>query len=684
MHHGVTARRTRRVYNFIDTTKIEGSSPYSETVAELTSRNPTLPKTELEREEAMAEEGQLDYDAVVYQCGACDEQFSSLEEIERHHSGDGAAICPYMVAAAIQPQFITGDDSEVVVMSEDVAFPGGGLPAGADEVALSEEVDDPEPAFPVAVHGHACPLCGRQFSSKFLLDAHAQSHHATETKVYSCELCRQKFYDSNEYVTHLVSSHAKKDHCCTICNKWYTSRSNLKTHMMIHAGRKPHQCDICGRQFTVSSNLKAHRRIHTGERKYICQVCKKGFITSTHLKTHMAVHTGEKPYQCEVCFREFAVNSNMRAHMLTHTGEKRHECQVCGKQFATSSHVKTHLLSHTGQRDHKCPTCGKGFTVPSNLKAHMKIHSGQRDHACDLCSKRFYTNSDLRSHKMIHTGERPYQCEICLERFTKMSNLNSHRTTHTGERPHQCEVCHKRFRKAVNLRTHRRTHAQDQTHPCSLCDQAFPNVTRLRAHNKQCHQESHACEECGRRFQSPLALVAHRRVHSGAAPFGCSLCQRSFSKEAHLHRHLDKHASRKDQCPVCQLLCSSGHQLQIHMRTHTGEKPYACDLCPRRFTKQVNLKRHLQVHTKVKFECSVCLKSYLSEKTLQAHYRNAHLSQAPNDIHVLLKQEPQDFVLEGGSGHFVLKQEPDDVANQHEEDCGTPDASQATRSAQHF
>ncbi|EEC19525.1 regulator of sex-limitation, putative [Ixodes scapularis] len=401
-------------------------------------------------QETMAEEGELDYDAVVYQCGACDEQFSSLEEIERHHSGDGAAICPYMVAAAIQPQFITGDDSEVVVMSEDVAFPGGGMPAGADEVALSEEVDDPEPAFPVAAHGHACPLCGRQFSSKFLLDAHAQSHHATETKVYSCELCRQKFYDSNEY----------------------------------------------------------------------------------------------QP------------------------------------------------------QDHKCPTCGKGFTVPSNLKAHMKIHSGQRDHACDLCSKRFYTNSDLRSHKMIHTGERPYQCEICLERFTKMSNLNSHRTTHTGERPHQCEVCHKRFRKAVNLRTHRRTHAQDQTHPCSLCDQAFPNVTRLRAHNKQCHQESHACEECGRRFQSPLALVAHRRVHSGAAPFGCSLCQRSFSKEAHLHRHMDKHASRKDQCPVCQLLCSSGHQLQIHMRTHTGEKPYACDLCPRRFTKQVNLKRHLQVHTK--------------------------------------------------------------------------------------
>ncbi|KAL3216798.1 hypothetical protein MRX96_032809 [Rhipicephalus microplus] len=481
------------------------------------------------------EEEQLDCDSVVYQCGACDEQFSSLEEIEQHHSADGGNMCPFMVAAVMQPQ-VDGSKAEVVVVSGDVIVP--------DEVTLAEDVDDPESivveALPATSHGHTCAVCGCSFSSKFLLAAHEQSHQTNEQKVHACELCKQKFSDSNEYVTHLVSSHTKKDHCCTICYKWYTSRSNLKTHMMIHAGRKPHQCDICGRQFTVSSNLKAHRRIHTGERKYVCQVCNKGFITSTHLKTHMAVHTGEKPYQCEICFREFAVNSNMRAHMLTHTGEKRHECQICGKQFATSSHVKTHLLSHTGQRDHKCPTCNKSFTVASNLKAHMKIHLGQRDHACDLCHKRFYTNSDLR-------------------------------------------------------------------------------------------------------------------IHSDAYAFFCIMCERSFAKEQHLVKHMEAHATKKNECPTCNLRCTSTNQLEIHMRTHTGERPYACSLCPRRFAKQVNLKRHMQIHTKVKFECQVCLKNYISDKTLQSHYQNCHpdfhaeadCTDATNEIHIVVNRDPsEDFIVE--------------------------------------
>lgn len=109
------------------------------------------------------------------------------------------------------------------------------------------------------------------------------------------------------------------------------------------------------------------------------------------------------------------------------------------------------------------------------------------------------------------------------------------------------------------------------------------------------------CLQCGKYFRCFSQLEIHQRSHTGEKPFRCSLCGKRYAQKGHLYTHQRTHTGEKPyRCPMCGKGFIQKCTLDMHQRTHTGEKPFVCVKCGKGFTKNCNLKKHLAVHTDLK------------------------------------------------------------------------------------
>ncbi|XP_058792554.1 B-cell lymphoma/leukemia 11A isoform X2 [Phymastichus coffea] len=83
-------------------------------------------------------------------------------------------------------------------------------------------------------------------------------------------------------------------------------------------------------------------------------------------------------------------------------------------------------------------------------------------------------------------------------------------------------------------------------------------------------------------------------------------------------------SGRNDTCEFCGKVFKNCSNLTVHRRSHTGEKPYKCELCSYACAQSSKLTRHMKTHGrhgKDTYKCRFCDMPFSVPSTLEKHMR---------------------------------------------------------------
>ncbi|XP_068195730.1 BAF chromatin remodeling complex subunit BCL11B a [Antennarius striatus] len=425
-------------------------------------------------------------------------------------------------------------------------------------------------------------------------------------------------------------------------------------------------CEFCGKTFKFQSNLVVHRRSHTGEKPYKCQLCDHACSQASKLKRHMKTHMHKAGSLTGRSDDGLSTTSSPEPGTSDVTGEgmKNRDGDFHGEgneeeeeeeeeELENESRPESNFSMESEFYRHKENGC-KPPSEKSSFALQKMVEGG------GLNSIQQYNNLIVDNRKRIPFSKRCSDAQGDMGDEDSVAGEMDHhqqeeRTTINGRNCGSGDSFSGLFPRKPNPVTSPSLSISSIKRIKIEKDLDIPPAPHIPSENVYSQwlvgyaASRHFIKDPFLGFtdsrQSPFATSSEHSSENGSLRFSTPPCDlldgglsgRSGTASGGSTPHLgggpgpgrpsSKDSRRCDTCEYCGKVFKNCSNLTVHRRSHTGERPYKCELCNYACAQSSKLTRHMKTHGqlgKEVYRCDICQMPFSVYSTLEKHMKKWH------------------------------------------------------------
>ncbi len=507
-------------------------------------------------------------------------------------------------------------------------------PAIPTVVSMKQEALSPKRPLPVLDFG--CNMCGSKFLTRTKLLLHMQTHGVI---LVPCQTCGDKFMSQIELQTHI--------------NQVHKHRSGKKAAPMPR--RKPGPAS--------KTNAPADKRGSTSLPTYLqlTQVSRRSSLASIKSEVESKSSGGAM----DVIAKLLSAAASKQV-----TSEERPTCNFCPLAFKGQAELSAHLVNDHFKglvpqiqmaqppiSSEKCPNCPRTFATKDHLESHVKtVHRAKQirrslgldgqvfRRPCPKRMKTHYYNHDQGSRlKPCHLGQDDLPSDTVLS--SSRTLVASLTTSCSAQKALQPVILTSTVpKKSFTLRP-----------PSHVVNMMLSGLSASAGSSGSSISERPPSSSGGEELLNDLEENNNNNNNNNVAH--SNLMMSINAMKAQNGGILRK----KSECPVCGIVLSPKTNVNVHLRTHSGVRPYECVLCLNRFRQKAHLMKHFRCTHNQKQPPHICLFCNIETATSNDLYR--HIT----DQHQKETDELRPSLLAARSDAAQAAKEAQELARKEEE-----------------